>query len=162
MWYDINWNVFGMQNLPFKWRDLNSISFVKVILKPINDIYYKWYNWRIDNIYKLENTGQICYLRGSLNDKFDALERRIYIGDGLLFETTYIFTEAEEIEVHTNTEAEDNDETLWVYTEAETADSELDFIVYVPTSILNNELYALKAHIDFYRAAGKRYAIIEI
>ncbi len=79
-----------------------------------------------------------------------------------MFETTYIFTEAEEIDVYTNTEAEDNDETLWVYTEAETADSELDFIVYVPTSILNNELYALKAHIDFYRAAGKRYAIIEI
>lgn len=162
MWYDINWNVFGVQNLPIKWRGLHSISFIKVLLKPINEIYYKWYNWRIDNIYKLENTGQICYLRGSLNDKFDGLERRIYIDDGLLFETTYIFTEAEAIEVYTNTESEGDEETLWVYTEAETADSKLDFIVYVPTSILNNDLYALKAHIDFYRAAGKRYAIIEI
>lgn len=99
MWFDINYNVFGVQNLPNKWRDVSSIQFLKVILRPLNDLYDKWYNWRIDNLYKLEHTGQVCYLRGSLNDKFDRVERRIYIGDGLLFDTQYIFTEAEEQDV---------------------------------------------------------------
>jgi hypothetical protein len=147
MWFDINWNVFGVQNLPNKWRDVSSIQFVKVLLRPINDLYYKWYNWRLDNIYKLEHTNQICYLRGSLNDKYDPVERRIYIGNGLLFDTQYIFTEAE-------------DETLWLRTEAETADTGLDFIVYVPDTIYNTRLVELEAHINFYKAGGKRYKIV--
>lgn len=157
MWFDINWDIFGVQNLPNKWRDINSISFLKVILKPINDLYYNWYNWRIDNIYKLEHTGQVCSLEGSLNDKFDPVERRIYIGDGLLYETTYIFTEAEEQDIWIETESEP--ETIWLRTESETADTGLDFIVYVPEEIYNRQLDALHAHIKFYKAGGKRYNI---
>lgn len=157
MWFDINWNVFGVQNLPNKWRDVVSISFLKVILRPLNDLYYKWYNWRIDNIYKLDHTSQICYLRGSLNDKFDPIERRIYIGDGLLFDTQYIFTEAEDKDEWLDTESEP--ETLWLRTESETADSGLDFIVYVPEAIYITQIDALRAHIKFYKAGGKRYNI---
>lgn len=158
MWYKIDWNVFGVQHLPNKWRDVASIQFVKVLLRPLNDLYYIWYNWRIDNIYKLEHTGQICYLRGSLNDKFDPVERRIYIGDGLLFDTQYIFTEAEEQDVWMETD--DEDETIWLRTESETADTGLDFIVYVPETIYNTQLDGLKAHIEFYKAGGKRYNIV--
>ena len=49
-----------------------------------------------------------------------------------------------------------------IYTESETADTGLDFIVYVPFEIVNRDIHALKAHIEFYKAGGKRYAIIEI
>lgn len=158
MWFDIDWYKFGTQNLPNKWRDVSTIQFVKVLLRPLNDVYYKWYNWRIDNIYKLENTGQICYLRGSLNDKFDPVERRIYITDGLEFETVYIYTEAEDRTVYIYTEAENK--PLYLRTEAETADSGLDFLVYVPLSIYNNQKDGIKAHIKFYKDGGKRYKII--
>ena len=158
MWFDINWNVFGVQNLPIKWRDVVSIQFLKVMLRPLNDLYYKWYNWRIDNIYKLEHNGQICYLRGSLNDKFDPVDRRIYIGNGLLYDTQYIFTEAEDIDVWLETEPEA--ETLWLRTEPETADTGLDFIVYVPETIYDTQIDALHAHIKLYKAGGKRYNII--
>lgn len=134
------------------------VGYVRALVAPIDSIYYKWHNWRIDNIYKLEHTGQICYLRGSLNDKFDPIERRIFIGNGLLFETQYIFTEAEEQDVWLGTEAEAD--TLWLRTESETADTGLDFIVYVPETIYNAQLDGLKAHIEFYKAGGKRYKII--
>lgn len=162
MWYDINWNVFGIQMLPIKWRDSPTIAFVKVLLKPLDENYYTWHNWRIDNLYKLEYTGQICYLRGSLNDKFDPLQRRIYIGEGEDKPTTYIYTEAESLAVFTNTEAEGNEGTLYIYTEAETADSGLDFIVYIPFELLITQIYAIRAHIDFYKQGGRRYAIIGI
>jgi hypothetical protein len=128
------------------------------LLRQINDLYDIWYYWRIDNIYKLEHTGQICYLRGSLNYNYDRIERRIYIGDGLLFDTQYIFTEAEDQDVWLDAELED--ETIWLRTEAETADTGLDFIVYVPESIYNAKLNELKAHIEFYKAGGKRYKIL--
>lgn len=159
MWFEIKWNVFGVENLPNKWRDVHSISFLKVLLRPIDELYYKWYNWRIDNIYKLDHTSQICYLRGSLNDKFDPIERRIYIGDGLFYETLYIFTEAEDKTVWLHTEAEN--ETLGLRTESETADTGLDFIVYVPEELYNDAyiMEGLKAHIKFYKAGGKRFNI---
>lgn len=162
MWFNVDFNKFGIEQLPIKWRDAISIAYLKSLLKPIDKIYYSWTNWRIDNNYKLEHTGQVCSLRGSLNDKFDPSLRRIYIGDGQLNETTYVHTEAEYQELHTNTEAEDNDDTMYVYTEAETADTGLDFIVYVPAVIVNTEIHALIAHIEFYKAGGKRYTIISI
>lgn len=162
MWFNVNFNKFGIEQLPIKWRDIITITYLKSLLKPIDKIHYLWYNWRIDNIYKLEHTGQVCSLRGSLNDRFDPNLRRIYIGDGQLNETTYVHTEAEYQELHTNIEAEDNDDTMYVYTEAETADTGLDFIVYVPAEIVNAEIHALTAHIEFYKAGGKRYTIISI
>jgi hypothetical protein len=159
MWFDIDWNKFGVENLPSKWRDVHSIEFLKVIIKPINELYYKWYNWRIDNVYKLEHTSQVCSLEGSLNDKFDPVERRIYIGDGLVYDTLYIFTEAEEQTVWMHTEAEN--EILWLRTESETADTGLDFIVYVPQELYNDGyiMEGLKAHVKFYKAGGKRFNI---
>lgn len=160
MWFDINIRLFGWQMLPTKWRTLKDVAFINVLLKPIEQLYYTWYNWRIDNIYKLEHTGQVCSLRGSLNESFDVISRRIYISSALEEQTTYVHTEAEEQELFTNTEAENGEDTMYVYTEAETADTGLDFIVYVPIEIVNLHIHALKAHIEFYKAGGKRYAII--
>lgn len=162
MWFNIDWNIFALDNILPTLRKPRLSAIAQIILKPLNSLYYSWYNWRIDNLYKLEHTGQVCSLRGSLNDKFDVVERRIWIGDGQMNPTTYIYTEAEYQDVFTNTESEDDSGTLYVYTEAETADTGLDFIVYVPFAILNTQIYAIKAHIDFYKAGGKRYAIIGI
>lgn len=157
MWFNINWNVFVLDNIPTMLRKPSLAALAQIVMKPLNSLYYLWYNWRLDNIYKLEHNYQICYLRGSLNDKFDPVERRIYIGDGLLYETQYIFTEVEEQDVWLETESEP--ETIWLRTESETADTGLDFIVYVPEEIYNRQLDALHAHIKFYKAGGKRYNI---
>lgn len=162
MWYNINWNEYGVMMLPSKWRDRQTIAFVRALVKAINQVYYSWSICRKDNIYKLVNTGQICSLRGSLNDKFDSHLRRIYIDDGSEKDTTYIYTEAEAQGVYTNTEDESNAGTLYIYTEAETSDSGYDFIVYVPFQIVNLRIYELRAHINFYKQGGRRYAIIAI
>lgn len=158
MWHKIDWNILAIDQIPIALRKPSVSALAQIVLKPLNSLYYKWYNWRKENIYKLEHTGQICYLRGSLNDKFDPVDRRIYIGDGLLYDTQYIFTEAEEQDVWLDTDEEE--ETIWLRTESETADTGLDFIVYVPEAIYNTQLDGLKAHIDFYKAGGKRYSIL--
>lgn len=158
MWFNIDWNILALDQIPIALRKASVSALGQFILKPINSLYYKWYNWRIDNLYKLEHTGQVCYLRGSLNDKFDPVQRRIYIGNGLLYDTQYIFTEAEEQEVWLETDAEP--ETIFIRTEAETADTGLDFIVYVPEELYNNQLDGLKAHVNYYKAGGKRYTIL--
>jgi len=157
MWFKINWNIFALDNIPTMLRRPAIAAFAQILLKPIDFLYYRWSNWRIDNIYKLEHTGQVCSLEGSLNDLFDPIERRIYIGEGQIYETTYIYTEAEAQDVFLNTEAEAP--TIWLRTEPETADNGLDFIVFVPEQIYDTQIYALTAHVEFYKAGGKRYNI---
>lgn len=157
MWYKIDWNIFALDNIPTMLRKPALSAIVQFALKPLSTLYYKWYNWRIENIYKLEHTGQVCSLEGSLNDKFDPVERRIYIGDGQIYETTYIYTEGEAKDVFLETESEDS--TIWLRTESETADTGLDFIVYVPEELYDTQIYALRAHVEYYKAGGKRYNI---
>lgn len=158
MWYNINYNRLAVLLLPTALRKVRIVSYLRALLVPVDSLYYLWKNFRVDNIYKVTHTGQVCSLRKSLNDRFDPELRRIYIGDGQQNPTTYMHTEAEYQELHINTEAEAD--TVWLYMESETADSGLDFIVYVPFGVAFNNKFALYAHIDFYKAGGKRYAII--
>ncbi|MWB92997.1 hypothetical protein GON26_01360 [Flavobacterium sp. GA093] len=157
MWYKINFKVLAVQLLPTFLRKQNLAQLMQLCVTPISSLYDLWYDWRFKNIYKLEHNGQVCSLRGSLNDLFDPVERRIYIGEGQFYETTYIFTEAEGQEVWIETDSEDK--TIFLRTESETADTGLDFIVYVPETIYNLSLDGLRAHINFYKAGGKRYNI---
>lgn len=136
------------------------IRYLQALVLPLDQLFYKWSNWRQDNIYKLEHTGQVCSLEGSLNDKFDPIQRRIYITDGQLYETYYIYTEAEQQERFINTEIEEG--IVFLRTESETADTGLDFIVFVPQEIFNIQIYELHAHIKFYKAGGRRYNIFII
>lgn len=157
MWFNIDWNVLALDNIPTMLRKHLYAAYIQFALKPLSSLYYKWFNWRIDNIYKLEHTGQVCSLEGSLNDKFDPVERRIRIGDGQIYDTIYIYSEAEAQDRFLNTEAEDS--TIWLRTESETADTGLDFIVYVPEQIYETQIYALDAHVKFYKAGGFRFNI---
>lgn len=162
MWYKIDYNRLVVLLVPTFLRKPVFVSYLRALILPLDQIYYSWCNWREENIYKIEHTGQVCSLRGSLNDKFDSSFRRIHIGDGQQNPTTYIYTEAEAQDVFINTEPDSKEATMFIYTEAETADTGLDFIVYVPNQIMNSQIYALRAHIEFYKAGGKRYAIIGI
>ncbi|MEN0008124.1 hypothetical protein [Flavobacterium nitrogenifigens] len=131
--------------------------FAQILLKPLGSLYYKWSNWRQENIYKLEHTGQVCSLEGSLNDKFDPIHRRIYITDGQFYDTYYVYTEGEQQNRFIYTESEPD--TVYLRTESETSDTGLDFIVFVPAEIHNTQIHALHAHVIFYKAGGKRYNI---
>jgi hypothetical protein len=160
MWFDINFYVMALQLLPTFLRYPAIAAYAQALLRPVDTLYIKWYRFRLDNIYKMEHNDQVCYMRKSLNDKFDVSERRIYIGEGNDYTDVVIYTEAEEQELYIGTEAE-NQYQVWLRTEAE-MDTELDFIVYVPQELYNTQIYALRAHIDFYREGGSRYAIFII
>lgn len=100
------------------------------------------------------------FLRKALNDKFDPVERRIYIGDGQQFDTFYIYTEAEAQDRFLHAESEDP--VIYLRTESETADTGFDFIVYVPASIAIAQIHGLNSLIKFYKLGGKRYTIFHI
>jgi hypothetical protein len=157
MWYKVDFKRLVIILLPTFLRKPVVVGYVHALLMPIDNLHYKWTKFRDDNIYKLSHNGQVCYLRGALNDSFDPVLRRIYIGNSNLYATTYIFTEGEAQDVWLETEGEED--TIWLRTESETADTGLDFIVWVPQSVFNNQYHELNAMIHFYKAGGKKYSI---
>lgn len=160
MWYSVDFDKFSKLMLPVDLRKQRFMAYLSALISPLVDLQYTWSQFRKSNLYKIEHTGQICYLRGSLNDSFDPIERRIYITDGVEQEGLYIYTEAENVDVWMH--REDENEVLWMYTEGETIASGVDYIIYVPQALYNSQLPDLKAHIDFYRVGGKRYKIFVI
>lgn len=160
MWYSVDFDKLGKLMLPVDLRKPKLMAYLSALIAPLATLHYDWKKFRTSNLYKIEHTGQICYLRGSLNDSFDISERRIYITDGVAHDGVYIATEAENFDVWLDTE--DEDDTLWITTEGETATSGVDYIIHVPKAIYDKQLPDIKAHIDFYRVAGKRYEIFII
>lgn len=161
MWFDINFFALAVQLLPTFRQLPNFIAVVKMLVTPVARIYNSWYAYRSEAVYKMEHTGQVCYLRKSLNDKFDPIQRRIYIGEGVDYSDVIIYTEGENMPgLWIGTQSE-NQYQVWLRTDSE-MDSDLDFIVWVPGTVYNTALNALKVHIEFYRQAGRRYAIFII
>ncbi|WP_326320914.1 hypothetical protein [Chryseobacterium salviniae] len=92
-----------------------------------------------------------------LNDVFDPVERRIKIVKAVLFDATYLYTEAEDDQWRTKTKWLFGDENpIYIYTEAELY-SEFDFIVKIPDSDINQ--IQLRAEIEYYMLQSKNYKI---
>ncbi|AUS07248.1 hypothetical protein C1A40_02865 [Tamlana carrageenivorans] len=131
------------------------LSWLYSVLFPLQTLHESWKQFRVDNLYKLAHTGQVCYLRAALNDAFDVSARRIYIdGTGGNAQKTYVYTVGENQPKYLK--------TLYLHNALEFANTGADFIVYVPSSIAQSQGYELRALIDFYKVASKRYLIIEI
>ncbi len=151
MWYRININKYAVQLLPTHKRKPKFIAYIKVLISPIVSLHDEFLRDQAEDNHKLNHTGQICYLRNVLNDKFDNTLRRIYIGDGNLFDAEHIYTSPEEIPRFLG--------TMFLRTRDELSDTGVDFIVFVPPEILNVLTDQLTAQINYFKEGVKRYKL---
>ncbi len=105
---------------------------------------------RKKHLYNLNHNGQVCYLEGVLNDEFDRQERRIFISDGNQYERQYIYTDGELLPKYLG--------VIYLHQDADYSDTAVDFIVNIPQGLNYNE-HKMKALINFYKLASKRYKI---
>lgn len=148
--FDIDIRKLGVLLLPTFLRKHKWIAWVRTLLTPIDSLHSDFLKKRNEDLYKLEHNGQVCYLRDALNDKFDKELRRIEIGDGFRYGKQYIFTQAENKPVYLG--------KIYIRPRDEYKGG-ADFIVIVPNELLTREL-EIKALVDYYRLAGKKYKII--
>ena len=80
--FDIDFKRLIVQLLPISLRLQEIFAVFLCAVKPVITLYGVFQANRMSNIYQVTHTGQICYLRGMLNDIFDPTQRRIYIGTG--------------------------------------------------------------------------------
>lgn len=154
MWYNVDLHKLVVLLTPTFLRKSKLIAFMQSLIAPVNSIYSDWSLMRSNNLYKLAHNGQICYLRKALNDRFDDELRRIYIGDGNKFVRKYIYTPAERKTKYLG--------TIYLHQRSDYADTGVDFIVYVPSEIVDIQIYEIEALINFYKEGVKRYKIEKI
>lgn len=154
MWYNIDYKKLAVLMLPNFLRKPVLVAFIQSLLTPIANLHDEWLQKRLTNLYKLQHTGQVCFLRKVLNDRFDPQLRRIIIGDGNQFKRKYIYTHAENKPRFLG--------RLFLHLRTDYTDTGVDFIVFVPASIVANQPYEIEALINFYKEGVKRYKIVKI
>ena len=151
MWFNVNWSRLSLLLTPTFLSVESMRAWMALLLSPVGQVHYWWVQYRADNIYKLAHNSQKCYLRVALNDRFDRTLRRIRIDDGNAFKRKYIYPDAQ---------AEPQSlATMLLYDDSDYADPGVDFIVVLPVGLLYS-VYEMRALIDFYRMASKRYKIV--
>ena len=116
------------------------------LIKVVDDFNFN----RNQNLYNLAHNGQVCYLRKALNDRFDIAQRRIKIIDGNKYKREYIYTDGEKKPKFLG--------TIYLRDDADYSDTGVDFVVLIPAGLNYND-YEMRALIDFYKLASKRYKI---
>ncbi len=150
MWYKVNFRSWIGQNLPTFLREEFHLKWLYCTIKPIDKLHKKWLIFRAENIENIRHNGQVFSLRKILNDKHDLEFRRIKITDGNQFQRKYIYTQAEQKPQFLG--------TIFLREDADYSDTGVDFIVQIPNA--NIDLDRLKADINRFRLASKRYKII--
>lgn len=154
MWFNLDVNKLVVLLEQTFLRRPKQLAFLQALAAPIATIHQNWFVKRLDNLYKLGHNGQVCYLRKALNDAFDPSLRRITITDGNRYTREYIYTNIEQQPTSLG--------TIYLRQVGDYADTGADFRVVVPKGFdLVGNNFQLRALVDFYKLAGKRYLIEE-
>ena len=156
--FDVNWSTVINWLMHPELRTAFNINFLNALLTPFNALYNTFKSYRDDNIYKLNHNGQVCYLEGALNDAFDIDLRRMTITDAGGLDVTLLATDADADQFIIL----DDDATgaFILSNDSGYNDGEWDFIVTIPYLFSSSEKFRLRALVDFYKLAGKRYDVI--
>ena len=79
--YDVNFKRLALLLLPtFRRRPLTA-AVAYAAVSPLQYLHTQFILWKQNTDYRLRHNGQVCYLRGLLNDLFDPIDRRITVTD---------------------------------------------------------------------------------
>lgn len=154
MWYKLNIKKLAVLLLPTFLRQSLLMAYLFSLSKPLERWLYEWQQFREDNLYKLNHNFQVCYMRAVLNDRFDPIQRRIIITGSHRYKQQYIYTKPENKPKYLG--------TMHLRMDSDYEDNGADFLVLVPKELLNDDNFEMKALINYYKLASKRYRIEEL
>lgn len=158
--FNINFRKIGIEYMPTFLRTYFWIPFHLMLISPLDRLFLEVLRSRKQNLIRITTTCQKFSMQKRLNDLFDPIERRIHITKPILFDSTYLYTEAEDDPYYSKTRwLFDDSNPIYLRTEAELY-SEFDFFVKIPNSGIKE--IQLRAEIEYYMLQSKNYKIIII
>lgn len=151
---------FGRQLIPPHRQRPRHMAWVAALLQPVASLNGQFAAWATATRERANVTGQVASLEKFLNDLFDATERRIFISDGQPAVPPFVFNKAENDALLVWNKAE-NPASPFLNNAAEFAD-DVDFIVNVPAALplVPAIVSSIRAAVNLYRPAGRRYSLI--
>ena len=159
--YNVNMKRLALLALPTWLRRPLAGALIYAGVSPLGRLLQELRSYRSATCYRLRHNGQVCKLRGALNDEFDPGERRIKIEDG--------WGGAECREASTIYKRETGRWAMLprrgagaasIHREGFSGTSGYDFWVTVPEELRTAETETrLRAVVNMYKLASKRYAI---
>ena len=144
--------------VPVRLRNAIMLAWLQCLVKPAGELYDKFRANRNSNIYMLQHNSQVVYLQAALNDTFDNTGRGIYIIDGAIADPLFVYLNAETQPLWLGLTSEAGTtaypDPQWLFTNAETANSGLSFIIMAPNSIFF-DLSRMNAIVNRYKLPSK-------
>ena len=134
------------------------VVWLEVLLWPLQSLNNLFVNYANDLTYFESFTGQVIYLEHILNDLFDPTNRGIYIEDNIPVQPLYLYNHAENQEDTFVYNKSEGAAPLYLYNQAQ-IDADFDFIVIVPPNVIVTDEDYMRAIINRYKLASKRYKI---
>jgi len=155
----VQWNVatFLRTTVRMKW--------LRVLIKPVEQIYDAFLDFRNEQLYIMSHNSQIVYLRKVLNDKFDNTDRRIVIENVEVYEPIWYYDTAENKPVYHYDTADGA--PVYHYDQADYNQNNTDFVVKLPNAIKPGTPEAVtelerqvRYYVDYYKLYSKEYKLV--
>ncbi len=154
--YNVNWNKLVSWLTPARLFLPKVFALLKALVSPISSLHGLFISFRKQKLYDLSINSQVCRLEKLLNDKFDSVQRRIYITDGEKSKRKYIFKRSELVPLPVYLDAESN--PTFIYKDAEITTITYHFIVNVPLGIKYKEA-VINSLLNTYRLPSRKYKL---
>lgn len=155
--YNVNWNKLTSWLTPQPLRLPKMLAFVISLVQAVKNVYLDFIAYRDYTNYWLSITPQVCRMEKALNDRWDIVQRRIEIVDGIDHNAIVLFLKAENKPVTFFKKSEASPLVLW--TKDETAMFTADFLVLVPADVVF-DLAEMTAFIIAMKLVSKTFQII--
>lgn len=132
------------------------MAIVQAIYAPLVALHNDFINYRRAKFYQIKINYQVCYLQDFLNDRFDYIQRRIYIDDAETVAQVYLYQDEEDAPIWLYQDVEDS--PVYIFQDGESlGDILFDFVIFIPSSVQfeENEIRAMIAT----KLCGKMYKI---
>lgn len=154
--YDIDYKKLALLLMPVRLRRPRLASLVYVTVSQVQRTARLFGSFRADTDYRLAHNGQICRLRAVLNDKYDPVRRRILIEDIASLPESLLHLRSSGLFLV----APSRPGAITLSRRGFGSFSTYDFTVVLPAAMrgdINED--QLRAVVDTYRLAGKRYTL---
>lgn len=164
--FDIDYSKDGLPRFlnPVRLRLPIRLAWIAALMSSVKYTYDEFTTNRLNNLYILNHSSQVCYIEAALNDVFDPMARGIYIADGPYHDPVYTYLDDEEKPVFLDLDSEIGDSVIPdpdpvpLYMDSECYTLGVQFVVMVPYAVsvaLGYDEHRLKAIVDRYRLASK-------
>lgn len=158
--YRVNMKRLALMLLPCAMRRPVIGALVQSAVYGCSSLHGDFMRWHEDIGVMLESNGQVCRLRGRLNDMFNPVERRITIGEPRSDEKTGTLVYLRNEDRHILLPPRSSERIIVINRRGYGGASGYDFIVSVPYALMGQiDEVRLAAIVDTYKLASKRWII---